>query len=251
MMRRLLFQIHLWTGLLTGLYIIAICVSGSAIVFRREMDRAFCQRDGTVCEPAFVTWLAHFHGDLLGGLTGRHWNGAGSIVVTLMCITGAILWWPGTRRWWRQMSMRRGASGRAWLRDLHNVLGFWFFLLIALWAFTGIYFAFPAVINTPTEWLEAEGEATAVSQWLQDAIAVLTRLHFGRAYGLYVKTLWVILGLVPCALFITGALMWWKRIRTSDAHRHTPCGPATHRCRPLRSPHRAGSRRDHTAGRCR
>jgi uncharacterized iron-regulated membrane protein len=39
----------------------------------------------------------------------------------------------------------------------------------------------------------------------------MVRLHFGRAYGPVVRTLWVIFGLMPAALFITGALMWWSR----------------------------------------
>ena len=37
--RRALFQIHLWTGIGVGLYILMISVSGSAIVFRREITR--------------------------------------------------------------------------------------------------------------------------------------------------------------------------------------------------------------------
>jgi len=36
-LRRALFQIHLWTGIAAGLYIFAISLSGSAIVFRREL----------------------------------------------------------------------------------------------------------------------------------------------------------------------------------------------------------------------
>ena len=39
--RRVLFQIHLWTGLALGLYIVAICVSGSVLVYRNELYRAF------------------------------------------------------------------------------------------------------------------------------------------------------------------------------------------------------------------
>jgi uncharacterized iron-regulated membrane protein len=37
-LRRALFQIHLWTALAIGLYIVAMSVSGSAIVFRRELS---------------------------------------------------------------------------------------------------------------------------------------------------------------------------------------------------------------------
>jgi uncharacterized iron-regulated membrane protein len=37
--RRALFQVHLWTGIGLGLYMLMISVSGSAIVFRREITR--------------------------------------------------------------------------------------------------------------------------------------------------------------------------------------------------------------------
>ncbi|MDP2052146.1 MAG: PepSY-associated TM helix domain-containing protein [Acidobacteriota bacterium] len=39
-MRRLLFQVHLWLGLLTGLYVAIICVTGAALVFRIDLQRA-------------------------------------------------------------------------------------------------------------------------------------------------------------------------------------------------------------------
>jgi uncharacterized iron-regulated membrane protein len=38
------------------------------------------------------------------------------------------------------------------------------------------------------------------------------RLHFGRYGGLPMKTAWAVLGLVPPALFVTGAIMWWHRV---------------------------------------
>lgn len=36
-LRRALFQVHLWTGIALGLYVLAISISGSAIVFRNEI----------------------------------------------------------------------------------------------------------------------------------------------------------------------------------------------------------------------
>src|SRR2546422_821472 len=39
--RKALFQIHLWTGIATGLYILLISVSGSALVFRNELHKSF------------------------------------------------------------------------------------------------------------------------------------------------------------------------------------------------------------------
>ena len=40
-LRRALFQVHLWTGLIIGLYLVAVSVSGSAIVFRNEILDAY------------------------------------------------------------------------------------------------------------------------------------------------------------------------------------------------------------------
>src|SRR5258708_23368506 len=36
-LRRAIFQIHLWTGIGVGLYVVAISITGSAIVFRNEL----------------------------------------------------------------------------------------------------------------------------------------------------------------------------------------------------------------------
>src|SRR5688572_20366289 len=39
-LRRALFQVHLWTGIGVGLYVVVISVSGSAVVFRQDIYRA-------------------------------------------------------------------------------------------------------------------------------------------------------------------------------------------------------------------
>lgn len=43
-LRRALFQIHLWVGIAAGLYIVVSCVTGSALVFRIEIQRALYPR---------------------------------------------------------------------------------------------------------------------------------------------------------------------------------------------------------------
>lgn len=43
-MRRALFQVHLWLGLLTGLYVTVVCVSGAALVFRIDMQKTLNPR---------------------------------------------------------------------------------------------------------------------------------------------------------------------------------------------------------------
>ncbi len=197
---------HLWGGVGLSLYILVICVSGSAIVFRRELDKTLCP---TGCEPPFVTALAAFHDDLGGGLTGRWVNGLGAVAVTLLCITGAILWWPGTGHLRRGMTVRRHVPWHRFMRDLHGALGFWLVLLVLLWTLTGIYFAFPGPFNSLDQALV---DAGASSVTVEDDIAWVIRLHFGRAFGHGAEVLWTILGLLPMALVVTGVVIWWHRV---------------------------------------
>jgi uncharacterized iron-regulated membrane protein len=44
-------------------------------------------------------------------------------------------------------------------------------------------------------------------------------LHFGNFAGVKTKGLWVVLGLLPPVLFITGAIMWWNRVVSREARR--------------------------------
>ena len=39
-LRRALFQVHLWSGIAVGLYILMISVTGSVLVYRNELYRA-------------------------------------------------------------------------------------------------------------------------------------------------------------------------------------------------------------------
>jgi uncharacterized iron-regulated membrane protein len=213
-LQRAFFQIHLWIGIALSLYVLVISLSGSVIVFRRELDRALCPGPGKTiaCEPAFVTWLANFHDNLLADHTGRLVNGVGAILIAVLAIAGLVVWWPGRSGWWRRMSLRRGVGGRRFTLDLHHMLGFWLFIFVFVWALGGIYFAFPEVFNALADAFKAGEEETPASLLVQDGLAGLARLHFGRAYGLSIKILWGILGLLPCVLLVTGVLMWWWRV---------------------------------------
>jgi uncharacterized iron-regulated membrane protein len=233
-LRRVLFQVHLWLGVAMGLYVIFICLTGSLIVFRRELDQQFCsevvtstggERLSVPCEPAFVTGLAELHDHLLGARTGLWVNGIFAIVVMLMCLSGAVLWWPGKARWRHSILIRRDVRGPRFIWELHSVLGFWLFLLVFLWAATGIYFAFPHPFNALIEYFTVNGVDTPASRAIDDTIAWLVRLHFGRAYGVGMKVIWAILGLAPIALFVTGALMWWHRVVRPSLRRHGPPAP--------------------------
>jgi len=279
-LRRAAFQIHLWTGLAIGLYIVILCLTGSALVYRGVLDdaletpapafrpgeealsieqltaaaqraypgytvsrvggnrinrrrpvieiwvdrgdehieRLFNPYTGDDLGPAlhWITraniWLASLHDELLFGERGRFYNGIGSALITLLCLTGAIVWWPGIRSWRRGLGVKWRA---AWPRlnfDLHSALGFWFFLLILMWGFTGVYLVIPepfaALVDRYSEADEILGTRTGdiILRWG-------VRLHFGRWEDSPVlMAVWAVLGLVPVIMFITGAIMWWHRV---------------------------------------
>ena len=268
---------HLWSGVGLSVYILVICLSGSAIVFRRELNKTFCPTTLTVrvqphrltpaqlqakahvdyprfdltqievraprgganmpveiwlsadgmrlerlfdpytgadlastvaCEPHFVTALADFHGNLGSGRAGLHVNGIGALAVTLLVLSGAIVWWPA--HWLRGMTVRTNVAWQRLVKDLHNALGFWLILLVLLWAITGIYFAFPEPFNALADVFVRAGVPSLA---VDDAMAWIVRLHFGRTFGQGVEVLWAVVGLLPTVLVATGLVTWWHRVR--------------------------------------
>jgi uncharacterized iron-regulated membrane protein len=280
-LRRALFQVHLWTALTLGVYIVVISVSGSIAVFRREasiwliprtvpsiegerltgetldaavrrvysgyevvgiseqfggrrgpdpalrpVDVALVKdgvRTGRVFDPyaaqdlgdnypplvRAMEWTVRLHDDLVLGTLGRRINGIGGALVMLLVVTGAVVWWQGKSKWWRGTIVSRAAR-RPVLWQLHSALGFWAFALLFIWAITAVYFAFPTPVEALIDYFDPDledfhrpGEA-----FLLQVIA----LHFGRFGGLEVRIAWAILGLAPAALFITGFIVWWRRV---------------------------------------
>ena len=214
----MLFQVHLWLGVLIGLYVVIASVSGAALVFRIDLQRALhphlftASASGPLAEPvtvmesvsrayprhqlsgvdapttlrptylAYVTSEAEFrtvlidpvsaavlgelpehpairslqdlHYNLLGGRTGRTINGIGAFAILILCATGLVIWWPGTKTWRRGLvvdfsrdgppSPRLWRTSRRVLWELHRAVGIWSVAFIAMAAITGLSFAFPA-----------------------------------------------------------------------------------------------------------
>jgi uncharacterized iron-regulated membrane protein len=275
--RKALFQIHLWTGIGVGLYILVISVTGSAIVFRREItrlawtppqvtpagplmtadqltaaakkayprfesfkvtfsknpsraavvgmtrgqrlrERAFDPYTGKdlsdvgTDEPKLLNWMVRLHDDLLASHTGRLVNGFGALVFTILCLTGVVIWWPGIARWWRSLFVWRNVGWKRFNWDLHSALGFWMFLFLLMWGVSGIYLSYAEPFTWLVDWLQPQDPNSLELRSGDELLASLARVHFGRAYGTPVKWLYVVLGLMPAVLFVTGTIMWWNRV---------------------------------------
>lgn len=289
-LRKAIFQIHLWAGLILGLYILLITITGSVLVFSNELFlvttpapiiinssappltdrqlgaaavRAYAgyhvlrithgltpgyavdislRRGDTIRNRLFNpytgadlgtsvplgTWLVartiDLHDNLLGGETGRRVNGMGAILITLLTFTGLVVWWPGLESWRRSLTLRRHVGWRRFMWDLHSALGFWGFAAILMFALSGIYLGDPQPFQDFADRLQPPTPANAGTRAVDQIIYWFAYLHFGRVNGIGIpcsgpgvcdiatKTLWSILGLIPAAMFITGAVMWWNRV---------------------------------------
>jgi uncharacterized iron-regulated membrane protein len=355
LLRRALFQVHLCVGVASGLYIFIVGVTGAALVFRIDLQRASypqlftASAAGPAADPvtilehvrdayptgrvsgiaaptsarptylayvatgndfatvlvdpvtarvlgelparSFVRTLQDLHFDLLAGRTGRVVNGIGAALLLVMCLTGLVIWWQGARTWQRGLTVD---FSRNWKRinwDFHSAVGVWTLLLVAMWAATGIYFAFPsqfrAAVNrispvsvsrapqsvrpsagaADAPWRDqlarARGHApgqfvarvvlpsseraaflvmfsptvptplgTPLTSIYLDRVSGtrlqepargartagdlvidwVAPLHVGNFGGNAVRVVWLVLGLSPPLLFVTGFLMWWTRV---------------------------------------
>ena len=184
----------------------------------KPMDRLFDPYTGADLGNRLRTgfrvllWLVDLHDNLLSGQTGRLVNGIGGLCLTVLALTGSVIWWPGIQNWRRSLTIDWKAGSKRFLWTLHSVLGFWFFLFVLLWGFSGIYLCFPSVFNTALNFFDPLAPASHVVRTGDVGLFWLSRLHFGRFAGGFVKAVWTAVGLVPATLFITGALMWWNRV---------------------------------------
>jgi uncharacterized iron-regulated membrane protein len=286
-LRRAAFQIHLWTGLALGLYIVVLSVTGSALVYRRELDTYFAaprpafdakarkltkpelqaaaerqypgyavvrigdrvtrrnptveiwlEKGGERKERLFnpytgvdlgdavtqgelaVIWVARLHDELLFDRAGKYWNGALSGVMTVLVLTGLVVWWPGVSRWKRGLGVSVSGGWKRINWDLHSAIGFWLFLFMLVWGVSGLYLGIPEPfanfvdsISDPNAFL-GERPGDIVLMWL-------TRLHFGRWRSEPLRAIWAVAGLAPAVMFVTGAIMWYQRVlrpRLKGAH---------------------------------
>ena len=204
---RALFQVHLWLGMIAALYVMLMSLTGTVIIFRDQLEGS---GDPASTKFRMVEALVDLHTNLLSGETGLRINGIGAIAFTFICLTGAIIWWPGIEHWRRSLTLDWRFSFARTNWDVHNVLGFWCFLFLAIWGFTGIYFTFPEAVSPLLDWLDPTGTSHAYL-FANRVLFGFTNLHFGR-FNWLTEILWALMGLVPTVLVLSGVFMCCHRL---------------------------------------
>lgn len=200
-----IFQIHFFVGAMASAYVALMSLTGSIIVYRDQLS-------GWTA----IQGLVRLHTNLLAGPAGRIVNGAGAACLTLLCLTGAVIWWPGLKHWRRSLTVDWNARFPRMNWDLHSALGFWCFLFVLLWGVSGIYFAFP-------RWFDALLLLDPADRVTDQALFWLSELHFGR-FDAFTKAVWAAVGLIPAVLAFTGTFVCCRRMiynKQSSPHRQT------------------------------
>lgn len=159
-----------------------------------------------------TTWLLDLHDNLLTGDTGRAVNGIGAILLTVVGLSGAVVWWPGIQRWRRSLAVDLGSGWRQFNWSLHSALGVWTLAFVLIWGVTGIYLAFPEPFTEFLNYVEPLNLETFEPRIGDSVLYWLTSLHFGRFGGWSTKLLWALVGLAPVLMFLSGGVMWWLRV---------------------------------------
>jgi uncharacterized iron-regulated membrane protein len=180
-----------------------------------EVERLFdpyTTRDiGLMYPPVLdaVEWVVDLHDNLLGGERGRAVNGIGATLFFLLALSGALLWWPGKGRWTENLLTGWPEKTRRFVQRLHVSFGFWSLPMALVWGLTAIYFAFP----DPFIWTvdSLGGDPSDPSRAADVALRTVVYWHFGRFGGMTGRLIWVVIGLIPGVLFVTGFIMWRMR----------------------------------------
>jgi uncharacterized iron-regulated membrane protein len=151
-----------------------------------------------------VSFISQLHMNLLMGYSGRLMNGVGGFLVAILSVTGMIIWWPGIRRWRSSLSVRRRTNLKRLNWDLHSAIGFWTFAIVFMWAITGAYLVLPKPFDKALSFIPSAAPLMNIE--------IFRALHVGSFGGWPVKTIWLVLGLAPPVLFVTGFIMWWHRV---------------------------------------
>jgi uncharacterized iron-regulated membrane protein len=189
---------------------------------------------GEAVTPAFraLLWIVDLHDDLLSKPVGREVNGVGAILTTLLCLSGAIIWWPGTGKWRSRLTFSPKSDRNKINWALHNALGFWSIGFVLMWGVTGIYLCFPEIFNNAVDYFDPVRVYSKKVRWPDRFLFWMAQAHFGRFGGYPVKIIWTVFGILPIVLFVTGMLMWWHRVLRPIWRREFAARPAIKRAEP-------------------
>jgi uncharacterized iron-regulated membrane protein len=138
------------------------------------------------------------------------------------------------------LAIRPTSNWKLFNWQLHSVVGLWMLPFVLIFGVVGTYAGFPrpfqvlvnkiapldvyriipeASLRSPSLVLVGAQTGTQRPRFVRPKLSTgdqiirwFSYLHFGNFGGWPSKALWVVIGLAPAFLFVTGVLMWWTRV---------------------------------------
>lgn len=147
-MRKFCLKLHRWLSIPLGVFMSILCFTGLILLFGNEIADAFGQDSR---QMPFLMALRQLHRWLFmipenphGGLSiGRIITAVSSMCMSIVLLTGVVIWWPKSKKMLKNRLMVSTDKGfRRFVHDTHVSLGIYAFVFLFLMTITGPVFSF-------------------------------------------------------------------------------------------------------------
>ncbi len=184
----------------------AVCLSVGEVHGKRLFDPATGADIGSSSplQLRVLSSVRSFHVNLLVGDGGKTFQAIAGFLTAALCLTGAIVWWPGASRWTRHLRIRAASNPSRKVWETHSAAGFWTCGAVFLIALSGSLLVF-------------QDSELLGSNWTKQVY----KLHTGFYLEGWPKALVLVVLAGAClTLVVTGATMFWNRALRSRPRPH-------------------------------
>ena len=222
-MKKIFAKIHLWLSLPLGILFSVICLTGAILVFENEtlqllnpsadvssMGKHAPERKELVGYDFFRStlrihrWLLDAPAQKGERSVGKEIVGYSTLAMTLVLISGIVIWWPRNRKVLKnRLTLSCSKGSRRFWYDSHVSIGFYATLFLLIMCFTGLVWSF-------SWWREA---FWSLFDFIpsEERKRFLYTLHTGSWGGMLTKIIYFLTALIGATLPLTGYYLWWKR----------------------------------------
>lgn len=260
-MRKFFLKFHRWLALPLGVFIMILCFSGLILLIGGEIAVAFDldpkQVPFLVAVKQLHRWLFMVPDPPRGGISlGRIITSVSAMCMTLILLSGVVLWWPKNKKMLEnRLTINTNKGFRRFVHDAHASLGIYVVVFLLLISLTGPVFSYgwyragmsklfgqeipPKEMKTGKD--DAKPTATndnAFGQQKDDSqkkeatspdgkkdeqskkpkgSKLFKKIHTGQWGGWFSKILHGLAVLIGGFLPISGYYIWWKKRNTKKA----------------------------------
>lgn len=260
-MRKFFLKFHRWLALPLGVFIMILCFSGLILLIGGEIAAAFDldpkQVPFLVAVKQLHRWLFMVPDPPRGGISlGRIITSVSAMCMTLILLSGVVLWWPKNKKMLEnRLTINTNKGFRRFVHDAHASLGIYVVVFLLLISLTGPVFSYgwyragmsklfgqempPKEMKTGKD--DAKPTATndnAFGQQKDDSqkkeatspdgkkdeqskkpkgSKLFKKIHTGQWGGWFSKILHGLAVLIGGFLPISGYYIWWKKRNTKKA----------------------------------